>query len=105
MLKRPEHRRDSTSDTWRGGRWDDFRWGQTSRMDAARRRAAGSNESPKTKAPLPASASALVTRRAKSHSHCGKADSGDEPKATRQGTIGNGPCPVMAALKNPLIMI
>jgi hypothetical protein len=39
--------------------------GQIFRTDAARLRAADSNESPKTKALLPASASVLVTRRAK----------------------------------------
>src|ERR1700678_763900 len=33
MFKRAKHRRDSTSDTWREGRWDDLRGVQTSRTD------------------------------------------------------------------------
>ena len=62
---RAKCRRENSSDTWRGGRWDGSQAGQTCRTDAARHRAAGSNESPKTKAPLPAPASARAKHPAK----------------------------------------
>ena len=53
MFKRAKHRRDNTKDTWRVGRWDDFRGGQTSHTDAATHCAAGSNESQASKPTVP----------------------------------------------------
>ena len=55
-FRRAKHQRENRSDTWRGGQWDDCQAGQTSRTDAARRRAVGSSGSLKPKASLPAQA-------------------------------------------------
>ena len=64
-IKRAKRQQDSKSDTWRAGRRDDCRAGQTCRRDVARQCAADSNESPKTKAALLTSASVRARHRAK----------------------------------------
>ena len=60
QLKLATHQRENSNDTWRAGRWDDCRAGQTCRTDAARHRAADSSGSPKSKVNLPDAADAQV---------------------------------------------